>query len=668
MAKKQPSRVKLKERNLDVRPDTVDFRDRMFVPTLTEVPVELDIEKYKKRKVPILDQGTEGSCTGFGLATVCNYLLRTRRVTPSRAQVSPRMLYEMAKRYDEWPGEEYSGSSPRGAMKGWHKHGVCSARLWKHEPGQVDRELTPGRSDDAADRPLGAYFRVNHKDLVAMHCALAEVGVLYAAAIVHAGWDNVKPNGEIPLRARIESGHAFAIVAYDERGFWIQNSWGTDWGLGGFAKITYEDWLEYGRDVWVARLGVPLDLGTARATAAVNADAATETAGYTFHNLRPHVISIGNDGRFRQNGTYATSEESVRLMLEQDFPRITENWQTKRVLLYAHGGLTSEKSAVQRIAEYRGALLDAEIYPLAFVWKSDFWMTLVNILRDAFARRRTEGLLDATKDFMLDRLDDALEPLARYLGGKMQWDEMKENAMMATTDTTSGGAYLLAQKLADLVSEDPSIELHVAGHSAGGIFHAPLVQLLTGNGQIQSGPMEGSVGLGLKIKTCTLWAPACTVDLFKQTYRPAIEDEEAIGKFSLFTLTNPAERDDHCANIYHKSLLYLVSNAFEKEPHVPWIQDGVPILGMEKFINRDPVLKGLFDNGAADWIRAPNTEPLGTPDHSGAQHHGDFDDDAGTLQATLARILDVPSMSVEPTRHWSASAMRDWRHAMTRDR
>ena len=51
----------------------------------------------------------------------------------------------------------------------------------------------------------------------------------------------------------------------------------------------------------------------------------------------------------------------------------------------------------------------------------------------------------------LDRLDDALEPLARYLGGKMQWDEMKENAMMATTDTTSGGAYLLAQKLADLV-------------------------------------------------------------------------------------------------------------------------------------------------------------------------------------------------------------------------
>jgi hypothetical protein len=36
--------------------------------------------------------------------------------------------------------------------------------------------------------------------------------------------------------------------------------------------------------------------------------------------------------------------------------------------------------------------------------------------------------LDTTKDFVLDRLDDALEPLARSLGGKALWDEMKENA------------------------------------------------------------------------------------------------------------------------------------------------------------------------------------------------------------------------------------------------
>lgn len=29
----------------------------------------------------------------------------------------------MARRYGEWPGENYEGSSARGAMKGWHQHG-----------------------------------------------------------------------------------------------------------------------------------------------------------------------------------------------------------------------------------------------------------------------------------------------------------------------------------------------------------------------------------------------------------------------------------------------------------------------------------------------------------------------------------------------------------------
>ena len=88
---------------------------------------------YRQMRVPILDQGTEGACTGFGLATVVHYLLRTRDVIRDDEDVSPRMLYDMARRYDEWPGEEYSGSSARGAMKGWHKHGVCSRPHWIYD-------------------------------------------------------------------------------------------------------------------------------------------------------------------------------------------------------------------------------------------------------------------------------------------------------------------------------------------------------------------------------------------------------------------------------------------------------------------------------------------------------------------------------------------------------
>lgn len=125
MAKKKKER----KRVLDARPDALDFRDKMYVPTLMEVPIRIDLDEYKQLCVPVLDQGTEGACTGFGLATVANYLLRKRKVVPDTTSVSPRMFYEIARRYDEWVGEDYEGSSARGAMKGWHKHGICAETL-----------------------------------------------------------------------------------------------------------------------------------------------------------------------------------------------------------------------------------------------------------------------------------------------------------------------------------------------------------------------------------------------------------------------------------------------------------------------------------------------------------------------------------------------------------
>lgn len=62
-------------RRFDARPDPLDFRDRMYEATLVEVPPRRSLDRYRKIKVPILDQGAEGACTGFGLATVINYLL-----------------------------------------------------------------------------------------------------------------------------------------------------------------------------------------------------------------------------------------------------------------------------------------------------------------------------------------------------------------------------------------------------------------------------------------------------------------------------------------------------------------------------------------------------------------------------------------------------------------
>ncbi|HEY7116407.1 MAG TPA: C1 family peptidase, partial [Tepidisphaeraceae bacterium] len=249
-------------RTLDARPDTPDFRDKLYEATLVEVPPLWPLQDYLKLRVPILNQGQEGACTGFGLATVANYLLRKRRVKPDKTSVSPRMIYEMARRYDEWPGEDYSGSSARGAMKGWHKHGICAESKWQYDANNPQGTLDHGRAADATKRPLGAYYRVNHQDLVCMHSALTEVGILYATSKVHDGWRKPKSDGTIVRTENLIGGHAFAIVAYDHEGFWIQNSWGKTWGKQGFGHVSYDDWLANGTDVWVARLGAPVALAT----------------------------------------------------------------------------------------------------------------------------------------------------------------------------------------------------------------------------------------------------------------------------------------------------------------------------------------------------------------------------------------------------------------------
>lgn len=635
------------KRTLDARPDTPDFRDRMYIPTLVEVPPSSSLAEYRTRYpdsvAPILDQGTEGACVGFATAAAVHFLLRTRSTQPNATPVSPRMLYEMARRYDDWRGEDYEGSSIRAAMKGWHKHGVCARELWPHKIKKSENRLTHIRSEDARARPLGAYFRVNHKDIVAMHAALAEVGILVASANVHDGWSRVTRSGAIPSARAFLGGHAFAIVAYDQDGFWIQNSWGASWGKGGFGHLSYDDWLENGRDAWVARLGVPTNIGTGRGIAAANVGSRSRATVESIADLAPHIVMIGNDGAPYDRGPYATTPQTIRALFDKDLPRITKDWRKPRILLYAHGGLVADKEAAQRVAEYRAALLGKEVYPIAFIWRSDLWTTIGNILSDALARRRDEGLWDKAKDFMLDRLDDALEPVARFIGGKALWDEMKENALFATT-RAHGGARVLCDRLTHYLENHPEVEVHVAGHSAGSIFMAPIVQYLCTRGTIRSGPMQRRKGKGLTLGTCTLWAPAITLELFKESYLPAIGKDQ-VRDFSVFTLTRQAEQDDHCKRIYNKSLLYLVSNALEEHARVPLFRDGEPLLGLEESIRDDKEIARLLTGPSAKgaWVLSPNTAALGSPRASRAISHGDFDNDQHTVEATLARILGKPN-------------------------
>jgi len=283
--------------------------------------------------------------------------------------------------------------------------------------------------------------------------------------------------------------------------------------------------------------------------------------------------------------------------------------------------------------------LEAGIFPISLIWKTDFWTTLRNILTDAVSRRRPEGFLDSSKDFMLDRLDDALEPLARVIGGKSQWDEMKENAFAASQ--RGGGLALVADLLRDLTGRFPSLRIHLVSHSAGSILFGGFVERLAKGGK------------GVPIETCTLWAPACTMDVYHNQYLPSIRSG-AIRKFTLFTLTDKAERDDTCANIYHKSLLYLVSHAFEATlPKAPFLRErkGEALLGMARFVSELAPAERNWD-----WVQAPNANPTSSLAASGAKAHGAFDDDAATLASTFGRIVGLAQIKRAGFAHHPSAA------------
>ena len=236
-------------RSLTVRKDPKDIKDRPYLPPPVGLqaafPSDEDIAKFLpaySRAGMILNQGQEGACTGFGLACVVNYLRWAKDGYPKKMDsVSPRMFYNFARRYDEYAGEDYDGSSCRGALKGWFNNGVCMEGDWPFSDTQL---LQPkyGYAQRAADNTLGVYYRVELASITDMQAAIQSTGAVYVSAYTHPGWDTVKKttrppanHGALPAidfdgRPSKIDGHAFALVGFNARGFIVQNSWGHDFG------------------------------------------------------------------------------------------------------------------------------------------------------------------------------------------------------------------------------------------------------------------------------------------------------------------------------------------------------------------------------------------------------------------------------------------------------
>lgn len=156
-----------------------------------------------------LDQGNTPACTGFSTA---HELAAKPVVVDHVDQVLAMSLYIQARKNDEWPGEDYDGSSVLGAMKAASLGGYYSEYRWA--------------------------FGIDDLILGVGHHGPSILGINWYDQMFHPDDD-----GTIHVGGSVAGGHAILCngVNVKQERFWLSNSWGLDWSLNGGCWISFAD-------------------------------------------------------------------------------------------------------------------------------------------------------------------------------------------------------------------------------------------------------------------------------------------------------------------------------------------------------------------------------------------------------------------------------------------
>jgi hypothetical protein len=166
-----------------------------------------------------LDQGPDGACTGFGWA---HELAAQPVVVKNVTNDTGRRLYDLARKFDDWPGEDYEGSSVLGAAKGVQSLGFLGEYRWA--------------------------FGID--DVLA---TLAHVGPVVLGTNWLTGMFDPDAGGLLDVSGAVAGGHCYLARGLRLSGMYIgrldtkepvvriRNSWGPGWGVDGDAFIRASD-------------------------------------------------------------------------------------------------------------------------------------------------------------------------------------------------------------------------------------------------------------------------------------------------------------------------------------------------------------------------------------------------------------------------------------------
>jgi C1A family cysteine protease len=252
-------------------PDYPDFRD--YTEETLEVKSILGEERGKRaKKLPIMvdlrewcspveDQGNLGSCTAHAGVGVIEYY--ERKAFGRHIDASRLFLYKVTRNLMKMKGD--TGAYLRKTMGAMVLFGVPPEEYWPYSDDgkKFDQEPPAFCYAFAQNYQAIKYFRHDpprvkpEEVLNRVKSYLAQGHPAMFGFTVYNSIEQAEKNGQIPFpspKERIEGGHAVVAVGYDDKmkiknkygkiettgALLIRNSWGRDWGEGGYGWLPYE--------------------------------------------------------------------------------------------------------------------------------------------------------------------------------------------------------------------------------------------------------------------------------------------------------------------------------------------------------------------------------------------------------------------------------------------
>jgi C1A family cysteine protease len=258
MGRKEQAPLKLSSRRIaryGWKPDIPDARDHVFTaPAIatTALPLSVDLSSGCPA---VYSQGHIGSCTANAIAAAFDFELKKQGLPDF---MPSRLFIYYNERFKEHTVGSDAGAMIRDGMASIHDQGICPESEWPYDDSPADSETNnfpPGAKAvtkpdpkcyaDALQNRAITYQRVV-RNLDQMRGCLAAGYPFVFGFTVYASFEgeDVAQTGIVPLpqpNEEVVSGHAVLAVGYDDQkqAFFVRNSWGQNWGLGGYFWIPY---------------------------------------------------------------------------------------------------------------------------------------------------------------------------------------------------------------------------------------------------------------------------------------------------------------------------------------------------------------------------------------------------------------------------------------------